>query len=132
MRVLSVVTMLFCLLCTMTAISHAQAGDENEKSKIAVAAESDLEGASVSLRAARARFILIFDDEGNLLETHAYPMRSENQAGPELAAWLAGKNVKIFISGNVGRNLSRSLELEKITWIEASGSVSRAVKSAID
>lgn len=59
-------------------------------------------------------------------------MRSEKQAGPELAAWLAGKNVKIFISGNVGRNLSRSLELEKITWIKASGSVSRAVKSAID
>lgn len=51
----------------MTAISHAQAGEENEKSKIAVAAESDLEGASVSLRAARARFILIFDDEGEIL-----------------------------------------------------------------
>jgi predicted Fe-Mo cluster-binding NifX family protein len=111
---------------------YAQAGDENEKAKIAVAAESDLDGVSVSLRAARARFILIFDDKGNLVESHAYPMRSEKQAGPELAAWLAGKNVKIFISGNVGRNLSRSLEFEKITWIETSGSVAMAVKNAID
>lgn len=119
------------LISVMLGVPVSIAETGGPEPTIAVTAESDLPGASVSQRAERAPFILIFNGDGNLVETHSFPIRRDAGADRALAAWLAEKKIKILISGNIDKNLMGNLKQNQISAIETRGSVSRAVRDAL-
>jgi len=97
--------------------------------RIAVAAEATHAEAPISMVAARAPQILIFDAGGTLLESHTNPVAANpGGAGPELARWLTKQRVRTLIAGNFGAKLSRALEEGNIRAVTASGPAARAVK----
>jgi len=100
--------------------------------KIAVAAGGKTSKASVSNRAARCPYYLIFDSKGALIEVIDNPYGDESgRAGPSAANFLARTGVTIVIAGNFGSKMINTLKSNGITHFEFKGSVGDAVKSVL-
>ncbi len=117
------------LLCALLLPAVALAGGQARR--IAVAADGEDAQAQVSLRTARAPYILIFDGRGQLLEAHPNPITRSRGAGPALGQWLADNQVDALIGGDIGPRLAGALESLKIEWFEKSGPVDRAVEAVL-
>jgi predicted Fe-Mo cluster-binding NifX family protein len=122
-----ILTLVF--LCTLLALGTAIA--DAEARRIAVAADGADIKASVDSRTARAPFILIFDGNGELIESHKNPVTRDRGAGPELAGWLVEKNVDTLIGGDIGPNLAQAIGARNISWAVKSGPVSEAVMEVL-
>ena len=120
------VRIVFCLFCMLALAGAAQAGAQERK--IAVAADgSDLD-AGISSRTARAPYILIFNENGELLESHKNPVVRERGAGPAMARWLADKQIKTIIGGDIGANMAQALAGSQIQVVFKTGPVADAVR----
>ncbi|MFO7760316.1 MAG: NifB/NifX family molybdenum-iron cluster-binding protein [Thermodesulfobacteriota bacterium] len=122
--------LLLFFICALLAFSTATAGAQEEK--IAVAANGDNTDTLISQKTARAPFILIFDKNGNLVESHKNPTIRDRRAGPAMAQWLAENHVDIIIGGNFGARMTQALEDLQIRRIKKSGSVIAAVKDVLE
>lgn len=103
-------------------------GAEAQTPKYAVASTGSAADAAVSDQAARAPYILIFDDEGRLtdvVEDRNIPARS---AGAHTARVLGERGVTHFIAQRFGPNLTRALDQAGIECVEMSGPADEAVK----
>ncbi len=93
-----------------------------------VAVDEENENASVSERAGRASYYLVFDEKGNLLETLANPFaRGGGGAGYGVAKMLSDKKVDIVIAGKMGDNMKEALASRGLKFEEASGSAKNVV-----
>ncbi len=91
--------------------------------KICVASVSDSIDSEISSRAARAPFLLIFEN-GELVESIKNPFSAGGGgAGYSVAKLLSDKGVQKFIAGNSGPNLSNSLKEKGISFEEKTGKV---------
>lgn len=100
--------------------------------KIAVAVESVGSHAEVSSQGARARYYLIFDDSGELLETVDNPyFDSERQVAPRVASMLAKLDITTVIAGRFGMKFSNTLVEQGIECLERSGEAAVIVKELL-
>ena len=116
------------LLVTLLLFAgHCVAGEEGFT--IAVASDSQETTGKISIVAARAPYFLVFDQDGNLLETVANPNANDaGGAGPRAAAFLADKNIKVVIAGRFGARMSNALKAANIQYIEKQGIIINEVK----
>ncbi len=100
--------------------------------KIAIATEEKDPKGTVSDRAGRATFYLIFDDQKKLLETIKNPFSmGGGGAGFSVAKMLADKQVATIIAGKFGPKMSGALEERNVSFISFSGSIPDALTTAL-
>jgi len=97
--------------------------------KIAVASDNQAATGQISTVAARAKYFLIFDNDGQLLESVTNPYAdTRGGAGPSTVALLAGKKVNIVVAGRFGSKMSNALKAAGIENFEKQGKVIDAIK----
>ena len=120
--------LLFVIMMTFSANSYA-----GERSKIAVSSEGTEEMASISAKAARCPFFLIFDERGKLMEAVENPFKNASKgAGVSVVDYLVQKGVTILIAETFGAKLTKALEENEIAYYELHGGVSEAVNKVIN
>lgn len=91
---------------------------------IAVAADNQEKNGSISKVAGRAPYFLMFDENGNLLESIANPYNNAARgAGSKVASFLADKKITIVIAGRFGSRMKFALETAKIKYVEQQGNI---------
>jgi len=100
--------------------------------KIAVASIGKDESSEVSPRPGRAKFYLIFDEGGALLEVMSNPFsRGGGGAGFGVAKMLADKGVDMVIGGQFGENMEGALKGRGLKYHEMTGSVKEALTQVL-
>ncbi|MBD3156764.1 hypothetical protein GF369_02950 [Candidatus Peregrinibacteria bacterium] len=100
--------------------------------KIAIASEEKNPKGTVSDRAGRATFYLIFDEQKALLETVKNPFSiGGGGAGFSVAKMLADKQVHTVIAEKFGPKMSVALEERGVSFIPFSGSITDALNAAL-
>ncbi|MBN2246185.1 MAG: hypothetical protein JW755_10105 [Candidatus Aminicenantes bacterium] len=108
-------------------------GYENTPQKIAIAAKGETTDSQVESQGGRAQWLILFDDNGELIEALENPFYQEqSQAGAKSAEFLEKKNVTIFVAGNIGNNMARALDDFDITFISFTGTVEEAIAHVIN
>ena len=91
--------------------------------KICIASINDSIESEISSRAARAPFLLVFENK-KLIESIKNPFSAGGGgAGYSVAKLLSEKGIQKFIAGNSGTNLSNSLKEKGIEFQEKTGKV---------
>jgi len=117
----------FLLLCPLMGNAA-----DLEKMKIAVASSGKTSKASVSNKAAKCPYYLIFDSKGKLTDVIDNPYGdASGGAGPSAANFLARTGATTVIAGNFGSKMINTLKSNGITHFEFKGSVGDAVKKVL-
>jgi len=114
-------------LCSV-AVNAADIKNE----KIAVASGGKTTKASVSNKAAKCPYFLIFDGKGELVEVIDNPYGNASRgAGPSAANFLVRTGVTIVIAGNFGSKMTDTLKSNGVTHFRFKGSAGDAVKKVL-
>ncbi len=100
--------------------------------KIGVASTGPAADAPISDEAARAPYILIFDDEGELVEVMENRDLPARQAGQQLGPVLQEKGVTHYVAQRFGQNLITALRAVDIKRVEKTGPADEAVKQLLE
>ena len=104
----------------------------SKNDKIAVASNGETLKASVSNKAAKCPYYLIFDSKGELIKVIDNPYgNAGGGAGPSAANFLAKTGVTIVVAGNFGSKMTNTLQSNGITHFRFKGSVGDAVKEVL-
>ena len=115
------------LVFLATTIAHAEAPGH-----VAVAAEGTAVTASVSGKAARAPYFLLFDRAGKLLEAVENPHRdARRRAGSLVVRFLAEKDVTVIVAGEFGDRMTQAMKAEGMEHVEFRGSAEAAVEKVL-
>lgn len=90
--------------------------------KIVIASEDKNLNSKVFDFAGRAPFYLVFEDK-NLIEVIENPFLNQGGVGFKLPEFLEKRKIDLFIAGEFGGNMERSLEEKKINFKKAKGLV---------
>jgi len=100
--------------------------------KLAVASTGRDESSMVSPRPGRARFYLIFSENGRLLEALSNPFsRGGGGAGFGVAKMLADKDVDVVAGGKFGDKMAAALAQRGLAYRTMEGSVREAVEGIL-
>lgn len=100
--------------------------------KIAVASEDKNENGTVSDRAGRATYYLIFDRQKKLLETIKNPFSmGSGGAGFSVAKMLADMDIQIVVAEKFGPKMTGALDDRNVKYLEFSGSIQDALSTVI-
>jgi len=103
-----------------------------KKERIAVASNGKTTKASVSNKAAKCPYFLIFDGKGELVEVIDNPYgNARRAAGPSAANFLVRTGVTIVIAENFGSKMTNTLENNGVSHFRFKGSVGDAVKKVL-
>jgi predicted Fe-Mo cluster-binding NifX family protein len=123
--------MLIWVSLLLTPPSHA--GQEELAKRIAIASEGKTTDSKVGDRAARCKYFLIFDEEGQLIEVLDNPHRNApGGAGRKTAGLMAQKGVTLIVAGKFGYKMIDALETNEIAHLEFSGTVKKALERALE
>jgi len=115
------------LMALLLFAGHCVASEEDFM--IAAASDSKEATGQISRVAARAAYFLVFDQDGNLLETVSNPHAdAAGGSGPSTAKFLADKNIKVVIAGRFGAKMANALKAANIQYIEKQGIIIDEVK----
>jgi len=104
-----------------------------KNTRIAVASSGKSEKASVSDRAAKCPYYLIFDSKSELVEVVDNPYADASRgAGPSATNFLAKTGVTMIIAESFGSKMTNALKNNDITPFGFKGSVGDAVKTALE
>ena len=121
----SLAILLFCSVVVNAA--------DSKNDIIAVASSGKTSKASVSNKAAKCPYYLMFDIKGEMTEVIDNPYGDASRgAGPSAANFLAQKGVTIVIAGNFGSKMINTLKSKGITHFEFKGRADDAVKRVLD
>jgi predicted Fe-Mo cluster-binding NifX family protein len=118
----------FILVILGMAVAAAQ---EAPAPRVAVASMEKSVESTVSLRAARSPYFIIFVGS-EYVEAVENPNKNVGSgAGPEAAEWLAQKQIDIVVGGMIGEKMRAALEEKKISYIEFKGTVEEGLQKAL-
>ncbi len=100
--------------------------------KIAISSTSKNKDANIDEKAGRAKYYLIFDESGEIIEIIDNPFRTGGGgAGFGVAKMLADKGVNTIVAGEFGPNMIQAMTDRKIAYISKSGTVEDFISSTI-
>lgn len=100
---------------------------------IAVAAESSTESSSISDKAGRAPYFLIFDGSGAFIKAIENPAQyKQGGASSSVTALLKKESVKILIAANFGAKMKNNLKAAGIEYHEHTGIAKEVVETIIN
>jgi predicted Fe-Mo cluster-binding NifX family protein len=105
--------------------------DDADTLKVAVASTGPAADAAISQEAARAPYILIFDQKGELVGVVENRDLPAQRAGGQVALLLKERGVTHFIAGRFGQNLVNALNEAGIERVEKTGPALEAVRQLI-
>jgi len=120
-----------CILALATIGLLPSAGTVPDTVKIGVASSGRESDAMISTQAARAPYILIFDQEARCVEVVEDRDVPDRRAGPRLARTLKEKKVTHYIAGRFGQNLVRALDEVEIEHVSKTGAADKAVEQLL-
>jgi len=101
--------------------------------RIAVASVGKEGTSEISPRSGRAKFYLLFDEKGNLLEVISNPFsRGGGGAGFGVAKMLADKKVEVMIGSQMGDHMEEALKSRGLKFFEMEGRVIEALAKIIE
>jgi predicted Fe-Mo cluster-binding NifX family protein len=108
-------------------------GRAEQPKKIAIASDGETMDSQVGKQGARCRWLLFFDEDGELTEALENPFwQQRGSAGINCAELLADKKVTVFIATNIGNKMAAVLDESDITFISHSGTVEEALKEILE
>jgi predicted Fe-Mo cluster-binding NifX family protein len=108
-------------------------GRADQPKKIAIASDGETMDSQVGKQGARCRWLLFFDEDGELTETLENPYwQQRGSAGINCAELLADKKVTVFIATNIGNKMAAVLDEKDITFISHSGTIEEALKEVLE
>lgn len=120
------------LLILMIFIGISSGDYAEARSKIAVASEGSDAASSISAKAARAPFFLIFDDQGKIIEVLENHLKDDAKGvGVSVVDLLVQKDVTVLIAETFGNKTINALKEKGIKYYEFEGNVAEAVKKVI-
>ncbi|HOP48532.1 MAG TPA: NifB/NifX family molybdenum-iron cluster-binding protein [Desulfobacteraceae bacterium] len=124
---------LFLITAILFLCSVIVNAGELQNIKIAVASNDKNTEASISNKAAKCPYYLIFDGNGKLIQVLENQYRNANRgAGPSAVNFLSQMRVTVVVAENFGSKMINALQNKGITHIEFKGKVGDAVKRALD
>ena len=100
---------------------------------IAVAAENSTESSSISDKAGRAPYFLIFDGSGAFIKAIKNPAQyKQGGASSSVTALLKKESVKTFIAVNFGAKMENNLKAAGIEYREHTGIAKEVVETIIN
>ena len=101
--------------------------------KIAIATINKKEDSKISSRGGRAPYFLIFNENGELLESVSNPFAiGGGGAGISVAQMLADKKVDVVVAEVIGGNMRSALEERGVKYYEKRGVAKEIVQEIID
>lgn len=95
---------------------------------IAIAAMEPKLDTQIAMHSARAPIFLLFDQQGNLIETIDNPFAEvERGAAPQIAQLLVGKGATKLIAGEFGPRFVSELEEKGISYVRMTGLISDVI-----
>jgi predicted Fe-Mo cluster-binding NifX family protein/outer membrane lipoprotein-sorting protein len=119
-------TIIFLVLATVFAA-------RNDSAKIAVASDGKDAASSISSKAGKCPYYLVFNDKGELTEVIGNPYKdAQSGAGQQAAEFLAGKGVTLIIAGNFGDKMIEAMRSNGTDYLKFQGIVHDAIKKVLN
>jgi len=123
---------LFSTLVVLSLVSVMAYAAQKEEAKIAVASNSKDATSSISNKAGKCPYYLIFDGKGELMEVISNPYKdTQSGAGQQTADFLANKGVTLIIAGNFGDKMIGAMRSNGTDYSKLQGIVHDAVKTVL-
>jgi len=124
---------LFSTLAILYLVPVMAYAAQKDTAKIAVAANSKDATASISNKAGKCPYYLIFDGKGELIEVVGNPYKDvQSGAGPQTADFLAGKGVTTVIAGSFGDKMIGAMKSNGMEFFQLEGVIKDAVGKVLD
>ena len=123
---------LFSTLVVLFLLPVMAYAAQKDAVKIAVASNSKDATSSISNKAGKCPYYLIFDSTGELIEVVENPYKNaQSGAGAQTANFLANKGVTIVIAGNFGDKMIGVMRSNRTDYFKLQGIVHDAVKKVL-
>ncbi len=124
---------LFLTLVVLSLVPVIAYAAQKDAVKIAVASNSKDAASSISSKAGKCPYYLIFNGAGELIEVVENPYKdAQRGAGQQTANFLAGKGVTIVIAGNFGDKMIGVMKSNCIEFFQLEGVIKDAVVKVLD
>jgi len=123
---------LFSTLVVLSLVPVIAFAAQKNAAKIAVASNSKDAASSISSKAGKCPYYLIFDSTGALIEVVENPYKNaQRKAGQQTANFLADKGVTIVIAGNFGDKMIGVMRSNGTDYFKLQGIIRDAVKKVL-
>jgi len=120
---------LFSILVILSMVPVIAYAAGKDAVKIAVAANSKDAAASISNKAGKCPYYLIFDSKGELMEVVDNPYKdAQSGAGSQTADFLANKGVTIVIAETFGEKMIEAMRSNGTDYFQLQGAINDAIK----
>ncbi|MBW2644487.1 MAG: outer membrane lipoprotein-sorting protein, partial [Deltaproteobacteria bacterium] len=124
---------LFLVLIILSIVPVMAYAAQKGAAKIAVASNSKDAAASISNKAGKCPYYLIFDGAGKLIEVVGNPYKDVKKgAGSQTADFLANKGVTAVIAETFGEKMIEALRNNSKDYFQLKGTVLDAVKAVLN
>jgi len=123
---------LFSILVILSIVPVIAYAAQKDAAKIAVASNSKDATASISNKAGKCPYYLIFDGTGELIEVVGNPYKDvQRGAGSQAADFLANKGVTVVIAETFGEKMIEAMRSNSTDYFQLQGAVLDAVKTVL-
>jgi len=124
---------LFSTLVVLSLVAAMTYAVQKDAVKIAVASNNKDSMSSISGKAGRCPYYLIFNSTGELIEAVGNPYKdAHRQSGPQMSDFLANKGVTIVIAETFGDKMIGAMKNNRIEFFQVGGVIKDAVKKVLE
>jgi len=124
---------LFSTLVALSLVPVMAYAAQKDAAKIAVAADSKDAMSSISNKAGKCPYYLIFSSTGELIEAVDNPYKdAQSGAGPQTANFLANKGVTVVIAETFGDKMIGAMKSNGMEFFQLDGVIKDAVRKILD
>ena len=123
---------LFSTLVVLSLVPVMAYAAQKDEVKIAVASNSKDATSSISNKAGKCPYYLIFNNKGELIEVISNPYKdAQSGAGQQTADFLANKGVTLIVAENFGDKMIEAMRSNSTDYLKLQGIVHDAVKTVL-
>ena len=123
---------LFSTLVVLSLVPVMAYAVQKNVAKIAVASNSKDPMSSISNKAGKCPYYLIFDNKGELIEAIDNPYKNaQSGAGQQTVDFLAGKGVTVVIAEKFGDKIISAMRSNSMDYFQLNGIVNDAVRKVL-
>jgi len=124
---------LFSILVILSIVAVIAYAVQKDVVKIAAAANSKDATASISNKAGKCPYYLIFDGEGELMEVVDNPYKdAQGGAGSQIADFLSDKGVTVVIAETFGEKMIEAMKSNGIEFFQLEGVIKDVVEKVLN
>jgi len=123
---------LFSTLIVLSLVPAMAYAAQKDEAKIAVASNSKNAASSISNKAGKCPYYLIFNSTGELIEVISNPYKdAQSGAGQQTANFLAKKGVTLIVAETFGDKMIEAMRSNSTDYLKLQGIVHDAIKTVL-